>query len=80
MRRRRIVLAAAAVAALSATAAWAAQPGPGTSSGSARVFFPNPVAQLGNESLTDQKDADYAALHDAYHVVPLTNLDVTRPS
>ena len=75
MRRRRIVLAAAAVAALSATAAWAAQPGPGTSSGSARVFFPNPVAQLGNESLTDQKDADYAALQHAYETVALTDLD-----
>ena len=27
------------------------------------VFFPNPVAQLQKEELTDQKYADYAALH-----------------
>ena len=75
MRRRRIALAAAVVAALSATAAWAAQPGPGTSSGTGKVFFPNPVAQLGNENLTDQKDADYAALRPAYKTVALTDLD-----
>ena len=41
----------------------------------ARVFFPNPVAQLGDETLTDQKDADYAALQPAYTTVTLTNLD-----
>src|SRR5258708_3767688 len=41
----------------------------------ATVFFPNPVQQLGNESLTDQKDADYAALQAAYHQVALTDLD-----
>jgi zinc metalloprotease ZmpB len=39
------------------------------------VFLPNPVADLQNESLTDQKDADYAALQPAYHNVTLTNLD-----
>jgi hypothetical protein len=45
------------------------------------VFVPNPVADLGvgsfafRESLTDQKDADYAALQPAYHQVTLTNLD-----
>ena len=49
--------------------------GPGTSIGSARVFFPNPVASLGDQSLTDQKDADYPALQPAYHIVTLTNLD-----
>ena len=75
MKRRRIALAAAVVAALSATTAWAAHPGPGTSSGTGRVFFPNPVAQLGNEDLTDQKDADYAALQPAYETVALTDLD-----
>jgi len=75
MGRRRIALAAAAVAAVGATAAWAAAPGPGTSSGTGRVFFPNPVAQLHNESLTDQKDADYAALQPAYKPVTLTDLD-----
>ena len=63
-----------AVAALSATAAWA-RCRAGTSSGTGRVFFPNPVAQLHNEGLTDQKDADYAALQPAYKTVTLTDLD-----
>jgi hypothetical protein len=49
--------------------------GPGTSSGTGQVFFPNPVASLGDQSLTDQKDADYPALQPAYKVVTLTNLD-----
>jgi hypothetical protein len=41
----------------------------------ATVFFPNPVTQTGDESLTDQKDADYAALQPAYHQVSLSALD-----
>ena len=45
------------------------------SSGVGTVFLPNPVAELQNESLTDQKDADYAALQPAYHDVTLTDLD-----
>jgi hypothetical protein len=49
--------------------------GPGTSTGTGQVFFPNPVASLEDQSLTDQKDADYAALQPAYEVVTLTNLD-----
>ena len=48
---------------------------PGTSTGTGQVFLPNPVAFLGDQSLTDQKDADYPALHPAYQVVTLTNLD-----
>jgi zinc metalloprotease ZmpB len=43
--------------------------------GTGRVFFPNPVAQLQDQSLTDEKDADYAALQPAYVTVTLTNLD-----
>jgi hypothetical protein len=43
--------------------------------GQGRVFDPNPVTTLRNESLTDQKDADYAALQPAYFVRTLTNLD-----
>ena len=39
------------------------------------MFFPNPVALLQNQSLTDQKDADYAELQPAYRTVTLTNLD-----
>lgn len=43
--------------------------------GRGRVFDPNPVVTLQDESLTDQKDADYAALQPAYFVRTLTNLD-----
>ena len=75
MNRLRIALGAAVLAALTATAAWAAQPAPGTSTGTGTVFFPNPVAQLRDESLTDQKDANYAALQPAYKTVTLTDLD-----
>jgi zinc metalloprotease ZmpB len=53
----------------------AAKPGNGQSTGTATVFLPNPVADLQDQSLTDQKDADYAALAPAYHRVTLTNLD-----
>ena len=49
--------------------------GPGTSTGTGQVFFPNPVAQLQDQSLTDQRDANYPALQDAYVTVTLTNLD-----
>ncbi len=49
--------------------------GPGFSTGTGQVFFPNPVASLQDQSLTDQKDADYAALQPAYRTVTLTNLD-----
>lgn len=49
--------------------------GAGASTGTGRVFFPNPVASLQDQSLTDQKDADYAALQPAYRIVTLTNLD-----
>jgi hypothetical protein len=43
--------------------------------GTGRVFLPNPVADLQNQDLTDRKDRDYAALQPAYHEVTLTNLD-----
>ncbi len=39
------------------------------------MFLPNPIADLRDQSLNDQKDADYAALQPAYHGVTLTNLD-----
>ena len=55
--------------------ALAASGGPGKSTGTAQVFFPNPVAYLGDQSLTDQKDANYPALQPAYVTVTLTNLD-----
>ena len=53
----------------------AAKPGPGTSTGTGQVFLPNPVAELQDQSLTDQKDANYPALQPAYRIVTLTNLD-----
>jgi Thermolysin metallopeptidase, alpha-helical domain/Fungalysin/Thermolysin Propeptide Motif len=43
--------------------------------GEGRVFDPNPVTTLRDESLTDQKDQDYAALQPAYFVRTLTRLD-----
>ena len=57
------------------SSALAAKAGPNTSTGTGQVFLPNPVADLQNESLTDQKDANYPALQSAYHTVTLTNLD-----
>jgi zinc metalloprotease ZmpB len=53
----------------------AANPGPGSSTGTGSVFVPNPVQSLGDETLTDQKDADSAVPAAAYHTVTLTNLD-----
>jgi hypothetical protein len=57
------------------SAAAANKAGQGGSTGTGRVFFPNPVASLQDQTLTDQKDADYAALQPAYRNVTLTNLD-----
>jgi zinc metalloprotease ZmpB len=71
----RILFISLAALAVFASTALAAKPGPGTSTGTGRVFFPNPVASLQNQSLTDQKDADYPALQPAYRIVTLTNLD-----
>jgi hypothetical protein len=45
------------------------------STGTGSVFVSNPVQSLGDESLTDQKDADSAVPAAAYHDVTLTNLD-----
>jgi len=78
MRRLpRIIVAALLLATVVPSGALARQPGNIGSTAAGRVFFPNPVAQLGEESLTDQKDADYAALQPAYVNVTLTNLDGT---
>jgi hypothetical protein len=46
-----------------------------SSTGTGSVFVSNPVQSLGDESLTDQKDADAAVPVSAYHDVTLTNLD-----
>jgi zinc metalloprotease ZmpB len=64
---------AIAVAAL--CAALAPAPASAASTAPAQVFFPNPVQTLRDETLTDQKDANYPALAAAYRRVTLTNLD-----
>ena len=75
MRRFAIGCVAAA-----ACAAAAAAPAPARTA-SGQVFAPNPVADLGIQTLTDQKDADYFSadpmLRRAYHRVTLTNLDAS---
>jgi hypothetical protein len=75
MRKLLLVLATAGLLIATATSATAAAPGPGTSTGVGSVFVPNPVQSLGDQSLTDQKDADSAVPAAAYHDVTLTNLD-----
>jgi hypothetical protein len=73
LRRRLIAATAASTLALPFLFNSATGAAPRTASG--RVFFPNPVASLQNQSLTDRKDADYAELQPAYRIVQLTNLD-----
>jgi len=71
---------AVAFAALTAALAVAAPAVAVTAPG--QVFAPNPVADLGIQTLTDQKDADFfsgdAVLRRAYHRVTLT--DLTSPA
>ncbi len=66
-----IALALPVVAPISAVAK---QPTACTS-GTGLVFYPNPVVTSGNTGLTDQNDADYAALNSQRVSVPLTGLD-----
>src|SRR3954452_16807173 len=73
-RLTKLAIAVAAVCAAIASPA-AAKPTPTGSTAPAQVFFPNPVQTLRNEALTDQKDANYAALWAAYRHVALTDLD-----
>jgi hypothetical protein len=80
MKRTSRVLSVAAALLLAATAPALAAPKPsGGSTAPGQVFAPNPVADLGIETLTDQKDADYFSadptLARAYHRVTLTDLD-----
>jgi Fungalysin metallopeptidase (M36) len=64
-----------------AAPAMAAPKPPAGSTAPAQVFAPNPVADLGIQTLTDHKDADFfsadPALARAYHRVTLTDLDGT---
>jgi hypothetical protein len=75
VRKLLVVLAAGGLLIATAASATAAKPGPGASTGTGMVFVPNPVQSLGDETLTDQKDADAAVPAAAYHQVTLTNLD-----
>jgi zinc metalloprotease ZmpB len=75
VRKLLVVLSAAGILIATAASATAAKPGPGTSTGVGAVFVPNPVQSLGDQTLTDQKDADAAVPAAAYHQVTLTNLD-----
>src|SRR3954449_12532703 len=77
MGRQISVLLAFTVAASAYTFAAAGKPPAGSTVGVGTVFLPNPVAELGDQTLTDQKDADYPALAPAYHDVVLTNLNGT---
>ncbi len=73
---RGMVAAGLAIAILLiTTAAFAAKPGPGTPTGMASVFVSNPVEDLNNQSLRDQKDSAAAVPAAAYHTVTLTDLD-----
>jgi zinc metalloprotease ZmpB len=77
MRRQLPVLVALTIVASAFLVSAAGKPPAGSALGAGTVFLPNPVADLGDQTLTDQKDADYAALVPAYHDVVLTNLDGT---
>jgi zinc metalloprotease ZmpB len=72
------VVAAVTIASIALAAPALAAP-PATAGPAAQVFAPNPVADLGIETLTDQKDADYfsadPALAKAYHRIQLSDLD-----
>ena len=74
-RRFTFLIAAAALCAAAPVAAEAAKPAPTGSTAPGQVFFRNPVQSLANESLTDQKDADYPALAAGYERKTLSNLD-----
>jgi zinc metalloprotease ZmpB len=75
MRKLFLLVAVAGLVTAAATGTATASAGPGSSTGTGAVFVPNPVQSLGDESLTDQKDADTAVPAAAYHDVTLTNLD-----
>jgi zinc metalloprotease ZmpB len=81
MSRPSSIVVAAIALSLAASPSATAAPNPPVagSTAPAQVFAPNPVADLGIQTLTDQKDADYfsadPALARAYHRVTLTDLD-----
>jgi hypothetical protein len=81
MTKPSSILAIAVALSLVVAASAAARPPAARSTAPGQVFAPNPVADLGIQTLTDQKDADYFSadptLARAYHRVTLTDLDGT---
>jgi hypothetical protein len=53
----------------------AAPAAPADTTGEGRLFVPNAIVALRDDTVTDRKDADYPKLQAAYSVRPLTNLD-----
>jgi hypothetical protein len=72
---RRTLIAALAAATLGVVLVAVATAKSSSSTGVGSVFADNPVQELGDESLTDQKDSDAAVPAVAYHDVTLTNLN-----
>ncbi len=70
-----VVAAAIALTLLSPTNVARARAVSSATTAEGTVFFPNPVQDLGNTSLRDDNDRDYAALAPAYHRRLLTELD-----
>ena len=60
---------------LAASPAQATKPGSNSTTGTGSVFMVNPVQSSGDQSLTDQKDADAAVPASAYAKVAIRNLD-----
>ncbi len=75
MKRVLLVVVCGMFALAAVSAAYATKPGSGSSDGRGLVFAPNPVQDLGIQTLTDQKDAASAVPDAAYHAVTLTDLD-----
>src|SRR3954451_19392048 len=71
----RRILAVISTSALLLSPALPATAATTSSTGSGSVFVTNPVQSLGDERLTDTKDADGAVPAAAYHDVTLTHLD-----
>ncbi len=74
-RLSRIGIVTVLLLAFLVSPAAAGKTGSGATTGIGQVFLPNPVAFLQDQTLTDQKDANYPALKPAYQLATLTNLD-----
>jgi len=73
--RSTFTAAVAAALLVAATTALAAKPGSGSANGTGAVFVSNPVEDLNDQTLRDQKDSAAAVPAAAYHTVTLTDLD-----